>query len=78
MFHSSLFLKYAGLRAVRPNDEIWAMIQVHGELSDVMTAKDGSCIFIGSFPVGADTVVRGIAKAAGLDSHAAGVSPIAI
>ena len=66
-FHSSLLLQYVGLCKAMPARDSYILIHVHGELTDAVVVKDGSCVFFGSYPMGTNTVVRKIAKAAKTD-----------
>jgi hypothetical protein len=60
-FHSSLLLQHIGLTIVMPEREAYALVHIHGELSDVAVMRRNSCIFFASYPFGVRTLVRKIA-----------------
>ncbi len=70
-FHSSLLLQYIGMRVSMPEKDSYALIHIHGELTDVVIVKHGSCIFFGSYPMGIGTIVRKIAHATKTDGQTA-------
>lgn len=70
-FHSSLLLNYVYLSDLDARHSSFALINVHGELTDVAVVKNGSCAFFGSFPVGNDTIIRRIARDLSLDRKSA-------
>lgn len=57
-FHSSLFLQHIGMQIIIPNLTSYAIIHVHGELTDVAVINQRSCTFFGSYPYGVHTIVR--------------------
>ena len=70
-FHSSLLLQYIGMGLVYPKYEDYALIHIHGELTDFTVVRQNHCTFFGSFPSGVRTLVRKLATAAKLDDQAA-------
>ncbi|MEN9913214.1 MAG: hypothetical protein RLY66_622 [Candidatus Parcubacteria bacterium] len=62
MFHSSLFLQHLAIEKVVPDRASYALVHIHGELTDVAIMHAHSCIFFGSYPFGAHTIVRTIAR----------------
>ena len=66
-FHSSMLLQYVGIRTAMPERTGYTLIHVHGELTDVLAVKNGSCVFFGSFPMGINTVIRKIAHSTKTD-----------
>ena len=70
-FHSSLFLQHTGLQKIMPNLPNYALIHVHGELTDVAIVRTHSCIFFGSYPFGIHTIVRTLAREAKIDEQTA-------
>ncbi|MEK7641521.1 MAG: hypothetical protein AAB365_00840 [Patescibacteria group bacterium] len=61
-FHSSLFLQHIGLGKVIPERANYALIHIHGELTDVAIVHAHSCTFFGSFPFGVHTIIRTMAR----------------
>ncbi|MES2216351.1 MAG: hypothetical protein V4481_03575 [Patescibacteria group bacterium] len=70
-FHSSLLLQHIALRQIMPHQAAYTLVHVHGELTDVAVVNRHSCIFFGSYPVGAFTVVRRIARESNTDLEVA-------
>jgi len=70
-FHSSLLLQFIGIEKSLQTSENYAIIHVHGELTDVAMVHDRSCIFFGSYPFGVRTMVRKVAASTKTDGHAA-------
>ncbi|MBP6858446.1 MAG: hypothetical protein KBC33_01290 [Candidatus Pacebacteria bacterium] len=62
MFHSSLFLQHVAIQKVVPDRASYALIHVHGELTDIAIMHAHSCIFFGSYPFGIHSIVRTIAR----------------
>lgn len=60
--HGSLLLHYLALRSLSPNRDEYTSLHVHGELTDIVIVNKGSGVFLASFPFGAYTLVRKIAK----------------
>lgn len=60
-FHSSLFLQHLGIQGVIPDISDYALVHIHGELTDVAIVHARSCSFFGSYPFGVNTVVRSVA-----------------
>lgn len=65
-FHSSLLLQHIGIRRLWNEKEMYVIVHVHGEITDVMTVHGEACIFFGTFPTGMQTIVRSVAKEAGV------------
>ena len=61
-FHSSLFLQHIAIQKVMPDRATYALVHVHGELTDVAIMHAHSCIFFGSYPFGVHSIVRTIAR----------------
>lgn len=61
-FHSSLFLQHVGIQTVLPSFSTYALIHVHGELTDIAVIKSRSCTFFGSYPFGVHTIIRKLAE----------------
>lgn len=61
-FHSSLFLQHLAIQKIVPDSSNYALIHVHGELTDVAMIHAHSCSFFGSYPFGIQNIVRAIAK----------------
>jgi len=64
-FHSAALLRYAAFRSVMPAHGDYAWVNVHGELSDILTVRGESCAASGSFPFGSSTLIRKLARATG-------------
>jgi cell division ATPase FtsA len=61
-FHSSLFLQHIGIQKISPNLSNYALIHIHGELTDIAIIHTRECSFFGSYPFGIRTIIRSIAK----------------
>lgn len=61
-FHSSLFLQHIGIQKIIPDSSNYALIHVHGELTDVAIIHAHVCSFFGSYPFGIQYIIRTIAK----------------
>lgn len=61
-FHSALLLQHVGMSIILPENKDYVLIHAHGELSDVVIAENGACMFFGSFPYGTNSMIRSIAK----------------
>lgn len=61
-FHSSLFLQHLGIQKVVNDTSSYALIHIHGELTDVALIHAHSCTFFGSYPFGIRNVVRTLAR----------------
>ncbi len=61
-FHSSLFLQHVGIQKIVPDPSNYALVHIHGELTDVAIIHAHSCSFFGSYPFGIQHIVRTIAK----------------
>ncbi len=70
-FHSSLFLQHVGIDFIMPDRPSYALVHVHGELTDVAIVNMHSCTFFGSFPFGVHTVVRTLAREAKINEQSA-------
>lgn len=70
-FHSSLFLQHLGLGAVIHDYSSYALIHVHGELTDVALVHADSCTFFGSYPFGINSIIRTIARETKTDDYTA-------
>ncbi len=70
-FHSSLLLQHIAIRQLMPSHTAYTLIHVHGELTDVAVINRHSCVFFGSYPVGAFSVIRKIAREAKTDLEVA-------
>jgi cell division ATPase FtsA len=70
-FHSSLLLQYIAIAQVLPTQSAYTLVHVHGELTDVAVIDHNSCIFFGSYPVGAYSVIRKVAKEGNTDVEVA-------
>lgn len=70
-FHSSLLLQFIGMRICMPEQETYALVHVHGELTDVAIMDHNACVFFGSYPLGVRTLTRKIATATGTEEQAA-------
>lgn len=66
-FHSSLLLQYISLQSGNIPEDSYTLIHVHGELTDLVVVKERSCSFFGSFPLGANAIMRKIAEATNTD-----------
>lgn len=60
-FHSSLFLQHLGIQKIVPDTAEYALIHIHGELTDVAIIHAHSCSFFGSYPFGVQHIIRAIA-----------------
>ena len=60
-FHSSLVLQGIGLHTASPHLPVYALIHVQGELTDVAIMNTMACLFLGSYPIGIQTIIRRIA-----------------
>ncbi len=70
-FHSALLLEAIGIGQTMPETGSFALVNVHGELTEVTAVRERRAVFFGSYPVGVDTVARKVAKAAKTDDKAA-------
>lgn len=70
-FHSSLLMQKIGLQAIMPDLDEFALLHIHGELTDLALINGSSCTFFGSFPFGVRTLVRKIAAAEKTDIQTA-------
>lgn len=61
-FHSSLLLQHVGIKILKPEKRDYALIHIHGELTDLVISEDNDCVFFGSFPMGIATVTRLIGR----------------
>ena len=61
-FHSSLFLQHIGIEKIIPDSSTYALIHIHGELTDIAIIHAQSCTFFGSYPFGIHSIVRTIAR----------------
>ena len=59
-FHSGLLLEHIAISHLVPQIKNYTIIHVHGELTDVVEVKEGTCSVFGSFPLGSNTIVRTI------------------
>jgi hypothetical protein len=70
-FHSSLLLQYASIMTAMPTLTTYTLVHIHGELTDVLSVKHGSCTFFGSYPMGISSIIRKIASATKTDIQTA-------
>ncbi|MEK7646568.1 MAG: hypothetical protein AAB381_02640 [Patescibacteria group bacterium] len=70
-FHSSLLLQHIGIQKIMPDRSEYALIHVHGELTDIIVIKKHSCTFFGSYPLGTQGIIRKIARATKTDERTA-------
>jgi cell division ATPase FtsA len=70
-FHSSLLLQQIGIQKVMPEQSEYALIHVHGELTDIIVVKKHAGVFFGSYPIGTQGLIRKIAHASKSDIHTA-------
>ncbi len=70
-FHSSLLLQQVGIKTIDPNLDNYALLHIHGELTEIAMIDHGSCSFFGSFPFGVRTLVRKIASSKNCDFQSA-------
>lgn len=70
-FHSSLFLQHIGISKIMPDRASYALVHVHGELTDVALIHAHSCTFFGSFPFGIHTIIRTMARELKIDEQTA-------
>ncbi len=61
-FHSSLLLQHIALNEVNPKREMYAIIHVHGEVTDIVEVDKHACVYFGTFPIGTQTMLRMFAK----------------
>lgn len=61
-FHSSIFLQHLGIQKTMPRSDSYALIHVHGELTDVALVREGFCTFFGSYPFGVQHIIRTVAS----------------
>jgi len=74
-FHSALLLQHIYLRQMPGTaDMSYAIIHVHGELTDIAVIERGACAFFGSYPVGSGSIVRKLASLAEVSPRTAGSS----
>jgi cell division ATPase FtsA len=71
VFHSSLLLQYMSLRGAHVSTGSHMLVHVHGELTDMVATRHGSCSFFGSYPIGANTVARTIGDEMHVDDRSA-------
>lgn len=71
-FHSSLLLQYMSLRGAHIPADPCLLVHAHGELTDMVVVRRGTCSFFGSYPTGANTIIRKIAEATHTDKKTAG------
>ncbi len=70
-FHSSLFLQHVAIEKVMPNYSNYALLHIHGELTDIAIIHSHSCIFFGSYPLGIHGIIRIIANKTKTDEQSA-------
>jgi cell division ATPase FtsA len=70
-FHSSLLMQHIGLEAALPDLRTYSLVHIHGELTDVVIAHEGSCVFFGSYPFGAQMAVRKLSTSGKMSREAA-------
>ncbi|MEN9524429.1 MAG: hypothetical protein RL536_498 [Candidatus Parcubacteria bacterium] len=70
-FHSSLFLQHLGIGKVMSDSSSYALLHVHGELTDIAIIRSNSCIFFGSYPFGTHSIMRTIARETKTDEQSA-------
>jgi hypothetical protein len=63
--HSSLLLQYISLRDAHSPGDTYMLVHAHGELTDMVVVRHGTCSFFGSFPVGINTIIRKLAEMTG-------------
>ncbi|MFA6294857.1 MAG: hypothetical protein WC666_00345 [Candidatus Paceibacterota bacterium] len=68
-FHSSLLLQFIGAEKSLITDKNYAIIHVHGELTDVAIINDRACVFFGSYPFGTHTFIRKISASTKINHH---------
>lgn len=69
--HSSLFLQHIGIEKVTTNSSSYALLHIHGELTDVAIIHSHSCTFFGSYPFGIHSIIRTIAREIKTDEQSA-------
>ncbi len=62
-YHSAFLLHYVSARMSAVDGEEYALVHVHGELTDIVTIRGGFSSDIGSFPFGSSTLLRNISEA---------------
>jgi len=70
-FHSSLLLQHVGVSRIFPTKDTYAIIHVHGEITDVVAVQEHACILFGTYPIGVHTILRSFAKESGMDVNTA-------
>lgn len=63
--HSSLLLQYISLRAAHAPGDTYMLVHAHGELTDMVVVRHGTCSFFGSYPLGINTIIRKLAEMTG-------------
>ncbi|MDP3962755.1 MAG: hypothetical protein Q8Q03_02740 [bacterium] len=61
-YHSALLLHYISLRSSSMDGDEFAVVHVHGELTDIVVVRNSFSSNLGSFPFGASTLVRKISS----------------
>jgi len=59
-FHSALLLQHIAVQQIIPQYKNYTLIHAHGELTDIIRVKDGTCSFFASYPYGTQTILRSI------------------
>ncbi len=70
-FHSSLLMQHIGIGQIFPDKDTYAILHIHGEITDIIEIGKHACTFFGTYPIGTQTVVRAFARAGRIGIHAA-------
>ncbi|MEK7609554.1 MAG: hypothetical protein AAB470_00340 [Patescibacteria group bacterium] len=70
-FHSSLFLQHISIQKLFPDRSSYALVHIHGELTDVIVIDSQACIFLGSYPFGIRTIIRNLSDELKIDENTA-------
>ena len=62
-FHSSLLLQHIGIGNIFPDKDTYAIVHVHGEITDIVEVEKRSCVFFGTYPIGTQTTLRSFSEA---------------
>lgn len=70
-FHSAIILQYYSSRRRMPVSREYILMNIHGELTDVVVVKKGVSALLGSFPFGSSTLVRGVSALLSISQESA-------
>lgn len=64
-YHSAILLQYIASRQKADEEKDYAVMHIHGELTDTILSKKNAGVHAGSFPFGSSTLVRKVSEKLG-------------